>query len=157
MSQRLKFFLFVLLLTGQIMIGRYQPLLRLSVDLIYLIIFYQAVKGGFYRGILAGALLGLLTDYFTGGVIGVFSFSRTLAAYLIGGVSRFIDYRKNSFIFAFLFGTLWISNAVANIFFQLAFRFHFSAQLLLWQPLLTALVGTILVGTNRAKALLDVY
>lgn len=157
MHRKFRFILLVLLLAGQFLIGRYQPSLRLSVDFIYLIVFYLAIRCGFYKGILAGMLLGLLTDHFSGGVIGVFSFSRTLASYLVGSVSRFIDFRKNSFIFVFLWGSLWFSNLVANFLFEVAFGFNFSVQLLLWQPLLTATLGTLLVGTRRAKTLLDVY
>jgi len=157
MHRKIRFTLLALLLAGQFLIGRYQPSLQLSVDFIYLIVFYLAIRCGFYKGVLAGMVFGLLTDHFTGGVIGVFSFSRTLAAYLVGNVSRFIDFRKNSFIFIFLWGSLWLSNLVANFLFEVAFRFNFSVQLLLWQPLLTATLGTLLVGTKRAKAVLDVY
>ena len=54
-----------------------------------MIIFYISIKSGFMKSVISASLIGLVSDYLSGGVIGVFSFSRTLAAYLLNMIARF--------------------------------------------------------------------
>jgi rod shape-determining protein MreD len=157
MSRRLKPILLVVLLAAQFVIYQRFSTRGWDVDLIYLIIFYLAVKRGFVKGLMAAALLGLLADYLSAGVLGVFSFSRTLAAFLVAEVSRFIDFRKNIFIFMLILISLMISNLTASFFLSLILKFRYSTHLILVQPFLTALTGTLIVGTDKAKRSLDVY
>lgn len=156
MNNRTRNLLFILLVVGQFAIARYYQQLRFSVDLLYLIIFYIAVRSGFMPTILSATFIGLCTDYLSGGVIGVFSFSRTLAAYFLNAMARFLDLKKNIFIFLLIFISLFFSNLVAFVFHVLIFKLKITANLLLFQPLYTATIGTVILGSKKAKSLLDV-
>jgi len=156
MNKGFRNLLFVLLVVGQFAIARYYRPLRLNIDLLYLIIFYIAIKSGFMPTILSAAFIGFCSDYLSGGVIGVFSFSRTLAAYFLNALSRFLDLKKNVFIFLLILISLFLSNLAAFLFHVLVFHMKITASLLLFQPLSTAIVGTILLGSRKAKSLLDV-
>ncbi len=106
--------------------------------------------------ILSAALIGFCSDYLSGGVMGVFSFSRTLAAYFLNAMSRFLDLKKNIFVFLLILVSLFLSNLVAFVFLVLIFRYKITVSLLVFQPLTTALVGTLILGSKKAKSLLDV-
>lgn len=157
MNRRFKVIVFVLLVLGQIVIHRYVHQLELNLDLFYLILVYISVTGGFYKSLITGMVVGLITDYLSMNVLGVFGFSRTFAAYLLNELSGGIDLRNNVFVFLLIAVSLALSNAVANIFFHLIFGSGFNLGLILYQPLLTALVGLITAGTEKAKKYLDVY
>ena len=156
MNNRTRNLLFILLVVGQFAIARYYQQLRFSVDLLYLVIFYIAVRSGFMTTILSATFIGLCTDYLSGGVIGVFSFSRTLAAYFLNAMARFLDLKKNIFVFLLIFISLFFSNLVAFVFHVLIFKLKITASLLLFQPLYTAAIGTVILGSKKAKSLLDV-
>jgi len=156
MNKRFRNVLFVLLVVGQIAVARYYHSWRFNVDLLYLIIFYIAIKSGFMSSVLSAALIGLCSDYLSGGVIGVFSFSRTLAAYFLNSLARFLDLKKNVFVFLLIFISLFLSNLLAFVFYILIFNLRITASLLFFQPLSTAIIGTFLLGFKKAKSLLDV-
>lgn len=156
MSNRYRNIFFAILVVGQFAIARYYQSLRFSVDLLYLIIFYIAIKSGFMPTIFGAAFIGLCTDYLSGGVMGVFSFSRTLTAYFLNALARFLDLKKNIFVFLLIFISLFLSNLVAFVFHVLIFKLKITASLLLFQPLYTAIIGTIILGSKKAKSLLDV-
>lgn len=156
MSSRYRFVLFILLAVGQLAVARYYQTLRFSIDLLYLIIFFIAIRSGFVPSILSAALIGFAGDYLSGGVIGVFSFSRTLAAFLLNALARFLDLKRNLFIFLLIHVSLFLSNLVAFIFLVLIFDYRITSSLLVVQPLATALAGTLLLGSKKVKSLLDV-
>jgi len=156
MNKRFRNVLFVLLVIGQIAVARYYHSWRFNVDLLYLIIFHIAIKSGFMSSVLSAALIGLCSDYLSGGIIGVFSFSRTLAAYFLNSLARFLDLKKNVFVFLLLFISLFLSNLLAFVFYILIFNLQITASLLFYQPLSTAIIGTFLLGFKKAKSLLDV-
>jgi len=156
MNKRFRNVLFVLLIIGQIAVARYYHSWRFNVDLLYLIIFYIAIKSGFMSSVLSAALIGLCSDYLSGGIIGVFSFSRTLAAYFLNSLARFLDLKKNVFVFLLIFISLFLSNLLAFVFYILIFNLQITASLLFYQPLSTAIIGTFLLGFKKAKSLLDV-
>jgi rod shape-determining protein MreD len=156
MNKRFRLIAFVLLAAGQIAVARHFQTLRFNVDLLYLVIFFIAIRSGYMQAILSAALIGFVSDYLSGGVMGVFSFSRTLAAYFLNAVARFLDLKKNIFVFLLILVSLFLSNLVAFVFHVLVFNLKVTASLLLVQPLSTAVVGTILLGTKKAKSLLDV-
>ena len=97
MSERFRNILFLMLAVGQLAFARYYHPLRFTVDLLYLVIFFIAIRSGFMPSILSAALIGLCTDYLSGGVMGVFSFSRTLAAYFLNALARVPRSQKEYF------------------------------------------------------------
>jgi rod shape-determining protein MreD len=156
MNNRFRNVFFIVMLVGQVAIAKYYQSLRFNIDLLYLVIFYIATKSGFVKSVISASLIGLCSDYLSGGVVGVFSFSRTLTAYFLNMIARFLDLKKNLFIFLLIFISLFLSNLVAFIFYALIFRYKITASLLLYQPLFTAIVGTIFFGLKKVKSLLDV-
>jgi rod shape-determining protein MreD len=156
MNNRFRNGFFILMLIGQVAISRYHQSLRFNVDLLYLVIFYIATKAGFLSSVISASLIGLCSDYLSGGVMGVFSFSRTLAAYFLNIISRFLDLKKNLFIFLLIFISLFLSNLVAFVFYALIFKYRITASLLIYQPLFTAMIGTIVLGLKKVKSILDV-
>jgi rod shape-determining protein MreD len=156
MNERFRNILFLVLAIGQLAFARYYYPLRFTVDLLFLVIFFIAIRSGFMPSILSAALIGFCSDYLSGGVMGVFSFSRTLAAYFLNALSRFLDLKKNVFVFLLILVSLFLSNLVAFVFLVLIFRYKITVSLLVFQPLTTALVGTVITGSKKAKSLLDV-
>jgi len=156
MNNRYRNIFFLALLVGQVAISRHYQSLRSNLDLLYLIIFCISIKSGFMTSIVSASLIGLVSDYLSGGIIGVFSFSRTLAAYFLNIIARFVDLKNNFFIFLLIFISLFLSNAVAFIFFVLIFKYKVTVSLLVYQPFATALCGTIFLGFKKVKSLLDV-
>jgi rod shape-determining protein MreD len=144
------------MIIGQIAVSRYYHSMRFNVDLLYMVIFYVSIRSGFVTSIVSASLIGLVSDYLSGGVMGVFSFSRTLAAYFLNMLARFVDLKNNFFIFLLVFISLFLSNAVAFVFFVLIFRYKITASLLIYQPFFTAVIGTIILASKKVKSLLDV-
>ena len=144
------------MLVGQVAIAKYYQSLRLNVDLLYLVIFYVATKSGFMKSVISASVIGLCSDYLSGGIMGVFSFSRTLAAYLLNIIARFLDLKKNIFVFLLILLSLFLSNVVAFIFYALIFKYRVTTSLLIYQPFFTALIGTVILGLKKVKSLLDV-
>lgn len=156
MNSRFRAVLFALLAVGQVAVCRYYYQWRFSVDLLYLIVFFIAIRSRYLPSVLSAALIGFAGDILSGGVLGVFSFARTLAAFLLNTLARFLDLKKNVFVFLLILISLFLSNLVAFLFLVLIFRYRITANLLLFQPLATALAGTLIIGSRKAKALLDV-
>lgn len=156
MNKKLKWLLLLMLVLGQILICRNYREMRFNVDLLYLVIFFFSVRYGFFKGVVSAAVIGWVTDYLSGGIVGVFSFSRVLAAYVLTSVARFVDLRKNYFVFLLILFSLFLSNCVANLFFHFVFHFRITVNLIVIQPLLTAFIGTILLGSSKVKMLLNV-
>lgn len=152
----MKWLMLILLFLGQILIYRNYRELRFNVDLLYLVIFYFSIRFGFLKGVISAVAIGLITDYLSGGILGVFSFSRVLAAYFLTSITRFIDLRKKLFVFVLILFSLFLSNCVANLFFYFIFGFRITVSLIVIQPLLTASVGTILLGLSKVRSLLNV-
>lgn len=157
MNRRIKFLLFLFLVIGQIVVNMYIDKLKLNFDLLFLILVYISVKSSFVKSILSATAIGLITDFLSGNVMGVFGFSRTLSAYLINELSKYLDLRRNIFLFLLTALSLFISNLIANIFFYFILDFKISLNLILYPPLLTGLVGLIIVSPARMKKYLDVY
>jgi rod shape-determining protein MreD len=156
MNSRFRIVLFVLLAVGQVAVCRYYYQWRFSVDLLYLIIFFIAIRSRYLPAVLSAALIGFVGDVLSGGVMGVFSFARTLAAFLLNSLARYLDLKKNIFVFLLIQVSLFLSNLVAFLFLVLVFRYRITVNLLVFQPLATALAGTLIVGSRKVKALLDV-
>jgi rod shape-determining protein MreD len=156
MNNRFRNAFLIVMLLGQVVIARYYQSLRFNVDLLYMVVFYISIRSGFMKSIISASLIGLCSDYLSGGVMGVFSFSRTLAAYFLNALARFVDLKNNFFIFLLIFISLLLSNLVAFVFYALIFKYKITVNLLIYQPLFTAIVGTIILGLKKVKSLLDV-
>jgi len=156
MNNRWRATLFIVLAVGQFAFARHYYSLRFTIDLLFLVIFFIAIRSGFMTSILSAALIGFCSDYLTGGVMGVFSFSRTLAAFSLNSLARYLDLKKNIFIFLLILFSLFLSNLAAFGFLVLIFQYKITVSLLVFQPLSTALLGTFILGSKKAKSLLDV-
>ncbi len=154
---RIRWFIVVLFVGLHIFVTRFYPHLVFSPDLLFLILAYSALKTGFFRTCLTASVLGWLTDYLCGGLIGVFGFSRVIAAALLHETAKYVDLKKKGFIFFLLFSSLFLSNGIANLFFHLISKTPFSLSLLLWQPLATAVLGLLLTYWKKINIIWDVF
>lgn len=155
MQRKTKLFLILMLFLAQIALDRYRHILRVSPDLLYLILVYVAVTAGAVRTIIIAALIGWMTDFFSVGMVGLFGFSRVLAAYFVNAVSRFLDLNRTHFVFFLISLSLAFSNLVANLFLHWIYNFPLELGLLIYQPLLTALLGVMILAVPRVKR--DLY
>ncbi len=157
MNRKAGIILFVLLFFMQLVLNRYMNVLKLNLDLLYLILVYIAVKSGHVKTMFTATAIGLLTDYFCMNNLGVFGFSRTLAAFFLHETAPHIDLKNNTFVFLFITISLSISNAIANIFFYFIENIPVNFNMLIYQPILTGLVGILILLAARKKRYLDVY
>ncbi len=157
MNRRVKIGLLILLVGLQILSYRYRDMLKLNLDLLHLILVYIALKSGFLKTILSSTAIGLVTDYFSMQVMGVFGFSRTIIGYLLNETSRHIDLKNNALVFLLSSVSLFLSNLIANLFFHFISGFPFQLSLILYQPLSTGLLGVLLLAPRKMKQYLDVY
>lgn len=157
MEKKFKFIMFALLILGQIVSYRYARGLKINPDFLYLILVFVCVKSGFFKSIFIASTIGLITDFLSGNILGVFGFSRTIAGYLLNEVSMRIDLKNNMFVFLMIFISLSLSNLVANLFFYFIQGFPLDVAMVLYQPLFTGLLGLIIVISSTAKKYLDVY
>ena len=158
MSRRIKTIFFVILLVSQILINRYTQSLKLNIDLFFLILIYISIKSNYLKVIIVGTIIGLITDHFSGyTVMGVYGFARTITAYLIFELAKYLDLKRNSFIFLLIFTSLCMSNFIANVFFYFTAGLNININMVLYQPFLTAVIGLILISSKKIKDLLNVY
>ncbi|HDP94375.1 MAG TPA: rod shape-determining protein MreD [Candidatus Aminicenantes bacterium] len=157
MQRKIKAVLFVLLFLTQITLDRYRHVLIATPDLLYLILVYVAVTAGPVRTIVTATLLGWMTDFFSVGMVGLFGFSRVLSAYLVNRVSRFLDLTRMHFVFFLISFSLAISNLVAGLLLQWIYAFPVEPGLIFYQPLLTALLGVLILSVPMVKRELNVH
>lgn len=157
MKNKLKISLFIGLILAQILINRYVQNTKLNIDLLFLILVYISIQSGLVRSLIWGTCLGWVTDFFIGGLVGVFGFSRTITAFFIHEFNKFFDLRKNIFVFLLITISLCFSNLIASIFFHFIFGYKIDVGLVLRQPLLTGITGMLISGFSKIKEILDVH
>ena len=59
-------------------------------DAFLLVVVYFAAKEGLLTGILVGAISGLVQDSFSGGIIGIHGFAKTLVGFMVGLLSTIL-------------------------------------------------------------------
>jgi rod shape-determining protein MreD len=156
-NRRFKAGLFIFLIALQIALQRYVDVLKVNPDLLYLILVYISVKSGFIKTVFSATAVGLVTDYFSMQVMGVFGFSRTLIAYLLNETSRHIDLKNKALVFLLTAVSLFVSNLVANLFFHIILKTPFQLNLVVYQPLLTGLFAVLILFPGKIRRYLDVY
>jgi rod shape-determining protein MreD len=129
----------------------YTLLAKISVSLLFLfnffslIVIYFALEKGEIYGAFLGAFCGLLQDSFSLGVFGVAGIAKTIMGYSAGYFSGKINVAplRRSFVFIFLLLCLEL------IIWFLLYSFIFSERvstgggLIFFQPLMTALLGSL--------------
>ena len=157
MRNKLKFVLLIVLIVMQIVVNRYISQIKLNIDFLFLILIYVSIKYNFYQTIISAAIIGWVTDYLSMNILGVFGFSRVFIGYLVFTFSKYLDIRRNFFIFMLVFLSMSISNIMANCFFFLIENVNFDIMFILVSPLLTALISVIILSFKSIKKNLNVY
>jgi len=157
MNRKSRFSLLIVMIVLQFFINRYITVMKLNIDLLFLVLIYVSVKSTFLKSILTATTIGLFTDFFSGNVLGVFGFSRTLAAFIIHESSAYLDLRKKTFLFLLISLSLAFSNLVANLFFSFIQNYEISLEFILYPPLITGILGVLMTGPRAMKRYLDVY
>jgi rod shape-determining protein MreD len=128
----------------------------LNIDFFFLIIMHAAINFSFTRTMVTATALGLLTDYLSGGIIGVFSFSRILVSFLVFEAARMMDFRKKAFIFLAVFFGLLLANVMAVFFLYHISGLQPTLQILIIQPLSTAGLALLLTSIKSINEHLNV-
>jgi rod shape-determining protein MreD len=127
-------------------LNKIAPSLVLLFNVFSLVVIYFAVEKNEIFGACLGAFCGLIQDSFSLGVFGVAGLAKTVAGFTAGYIAKKVDIRPlfRSFVFIFLLVSLEF------ILWALLYSFIFSESintgrgLIFFQPLGTALVGSIL-------------
>jgi rod shape-determining protein MreD len=156
-KRRLRIALALLLLSLQILVNIHLSKFNINIDFIFLILIYITSRGNFLKSMLAATLIGWATDILSGHILGVYGFARVIVTFLIFEIIVFIDFKRLSFTFIFVFASLSLSNLIANLFFLLIRNFGLSSGLLIYQPLLTGMFAVLLITSDRIKEAINVY
>jgi len=140
----------------QLLSQRYDFPSPVNVDFFFLVIVYFAVNSSFIRTMVMATVLGLISDCLSGGIIGVFSFSRILASFLVNQASRFIDFRRPVFVFFTVFLSLVFANTVAAFFLFLIMELTPTITLIVFQPLATAGLALVLINFKPTRRYINV-
>ncbi|MCK4941945.1 MAG: rod shape-determining protein MreD [Candidatus Aminicenantes bacterium] len=157
MKNKLKIALFIGLIFAQIIINRYVQTTKLNIDCLFLILVYISIQSGLIKSLIWGTFIGWVTDFFIGGLVGVFGFSRTITAFFLHEFNKFFDLRKNIFVFLLIAISLAFSNLIASVFLHFIFGYKIEISLVLRQPLLTGLTGMLISSFSKIKKILDVH
>lgn len=159
MSKRnLRFALGLFLVLMQILVNLYLNELSINIDFIFLIlIYYISSRGNFLKAMLLATLIGWSTDLLNSHIVGVFGFSRVVIAYAIFEIIVFIDFKRLTFTFLFVFLSLAFSNLIANLFLLFINGYSISPGLVLYQPLLTGVFAVLMISSDRIKEAVNVY
>ncbi len=132
-------------------LSKISPSLVLLFNGFSLVVFYFAVEKNEVFGSCLGAFCGLIQDSFSLGVFGVAGLAKTIAGFTAGHIAKKIDVHPplRSFVFIFLLISFEF------ILWALLYSFVFSGSintgrgLIFFQPLSTALVGSVLFFFSR--------
>ncbi len=127
------------------------------IDLIYISVFYISIRLEFRKSIILSTLLGILTDYLTIGILGVFGLSRAISSYFINTITKYFDISKDKFLISIFLLTFIFSNFLANIFFILIFNINLSIKIIFVIPITTTILNYILFKIPKIKKILNVY
>ena len=127
-------------------LSKISPSLVLLFNVFSLVVIYFAVEKDEIFGACVGAFCGLIQDSFSLGVFGVAGLAKTIAGFTAGYIAKKIDVHPplRSFVFIFLLISFEF------ILWALLYSFVFSGSintgrgLIFFQPLSTALVGSVL-------------
>ena len=131
--------------------GNAGPRLLVVFNAFSVVVLYFSVRRGEVFGAFLGTLCGLAQDTFSLGVFGVAGLTKTLLGFWTGYISRRIDvapFARNALfmlVMSVLEMTLWVViTAVVRL---QSVRWH--GGLILLQPLVTAVVGSLLFAVER--------
>lgn len=132
-------------------LSKISPSLVLLFNVFSLVVIYFAVEKNEVFGACLGAFCGLIQDSFSLGVFGVAGLAKTIAGFTAGYIAKKIDVHPplRSFVFIFLLISFEF------ILWALLYSFVFSGSintgrgLIFFQPLSTALVGSVLFFFSR--------
>jgi rod shape-determining protein MreD len=117
----------------------------------------MALKSNLIKTGITATILGLLTDFTSGGILGVFGFSRTFIAFLIRGIISLIDLKQGSYVFLITTISLSISNLIVNLLMFIISNYPINIYFILLQPFLTGLLTLLILKIPYLKKQLDVY
>ena len=125
-------------------------------DFIYIIIFYISIKLEYKKAIVISTLLGILTDYLSMGILGIFGLSRAISSYFINTITKYFDISKDKFLITIFLISFVLSNFIANIFFVLIIKSKLSLRIIFIIPILTTILNYILFKIPYFKKILNV-
>ncbi len=138
----------------QLELLRHDNLSFFSIDIVFLILIYFCHKSSFLKSMIFATITGWGFDYFIGGITGVFGISRVLVAIIVFQMSKYMDIKNKLISFVFIFVNLSSSNLLANILLNSIAKLPINLNLILIQPLITAITGIILMNIKTIRDIL---
>jgi rod shape-determining protein MreD len=128
------------------------PFLIYLFNFFSLVVIYFAIRKEEVLGACLGAACGLIQDSLSLGVFGVYGLAKTITGYLAGYLSKKIDLFSTFRTFVFIL----VLVSIEFILWVLLYSFVFSEKIsvgkgvLLFQPLCTALLGSLIFSMSGA-------
>lgn len=157
MKTRIKPFLVFILLCLHFFQNKYISSTWFSIDFTYLIIIFVALKSSLIKTGFAATSIGLMIDFVSSGVLGVFGFSRTFISFIVKGLLIFIDLKKGFYVFMIITISLFVSNLISNFLLYLILDYPITLNFVLLQPVFTGLTGYFILKSSYIRKQLDVY
>ncbi|MFQ6082407.1 MAG: rod shape-determining protein MreD [Candidatus Aminicenantia bacterium] len=126
----------------------------LYINVFSLVVIYSAVTKGEVYGMFTGTIAGLIQDSFSFTIFGISGFSKTILGFLVGAVAQIVDVSKFLIIFILIFlGILIELTSVFFLHYLVEIKVGvFGKKIFFFQPLLTALLGSItFILENKVK------
>jgi rod shape-determining protein MreD len=119
--------------------------LLLLLNIFSLIVIYYALEKGEIFGALFGAFCGLLQDSFSLGVFGIAGIAKTIMGFTAGYISGKINVTSVRRNFIFILLLLYMELLIWTVLYSFIFseRMNTRGGLIFFQPLITAIVGTL--------------
>ncbi len=157
MKTKIKPFLVLILICLHFFQNKYIASTWFSIDFTYLIIIFVALKSSILKTGFTATSIGLMNDFLSGGILGVFGFSRTLISFIVKGLLVFIDLKKGFYVFMIITISLSASNLMSNFLMYLILDYPINLSFVLLQPVFTGLTGYFILKSSYIKKQLDVY
>ncbi|MFC2157189.1 rod shape-determining protein MreD [Acidobacteriota bacterium] len=116
-----------------------------------LIVLYFAMKGGETKGAVVGMFFGLVQDSFSIGVFGIAGIAKTIMGFIAGFIAKRISvvvFRRN-FVFIFIMTGIDLIIWVLLYVLLLSENINTGRGLLFFQPLGTAVIGSVVLFLVR--------
>ena len=135
-------------------LGRISPALIQLLNVFSLVVITFAMKKDEVFGACYGAFCGLVQDSFSLGVFGVAGLAKTILGFLAGYISKKVDVVPffRSFLFIFTLASLEFVIWAVLYTFIFSERINTGKGLIFFQPLCTALAGSLLIFFLRKRS-----
>ncbi len=137
----------VLAITIQVVLGHIWGRAHFYLNPLTIVVLFAAIQGSPIAGMISGSLAGVFQDSFSGQLIGVSSFSKTLIGYAMGVLNIKLVIRSVFFLAPLIF----LASCAEMLFAVLLDRIVQVRPIVTGSSILTVACGNALIGTTIIK------